>query len=82
MTVDNSKMCFGLSTEMDRKSFAAFLRLMGRKEFVQSFSRRVSSDEIIAFTDSCMILLRKYLGENEYHRFFLSDTNHNHHEEE
>lgn len=81
MTIDSSKMCFGLSTEIDQKSFETFLRLMGREEFAKPFSKRLNSDEIIAFTNSCMTLLRKYLSENEYHRLFLCDTTHNHHEE-
>lgn len=81
-TPDASKICFGLSEEIDRESFALFLQLAGRKEFAPLLARRCSSKEIIAAVDQLMALLRNHLNEQEYHALFLCDANHHHPTEE
>ncbi len=78
MKPDPSKICFGLSEELDRQSFAAFLELGGQEDFCKLFAARLSSEEIIPFVDHFMKLLRKHLSENEYHRIFLGDAHHHH----
>ncbi len=76
MKPDPSKICFGLTEDLDRQSLATFLKLSGQKEFTQLFASRLSSQEIIQFVDHFMNLLRKHLSESEYHRIFLGDSSH------
>ena len=79
--LDPSKICFGLTDELDRQSLATFLKLGGQDEFAKLFAERLSSEEIIRFVDDFMNLLRKHLTENEYHRIFLGDVHHHDHKE-
>lgn len=78
MKPDPSKICFGLTEELDRQSLATFLKLGGQEEFAKLFAERLSSEEIIQFVDHFMDLLRKHLSESEYHRLFLGDSHHHH----
>lgn len=78
MKLDPSKICFGLSEDIDRQSLATFLKLGGQEEFAKLFAERLSSEEIIQFVDHFMKLLRKHLNESEYHRLFLGDSHHHH----
>ncbi|MFW2366567.1 MAG: hypothetical protein ACN4GW_09130 [Desulforhopalus sp.] len=80
MKPDPSKICFGLSEELDRSSFAQFLRLSGTSQFADVFAHRLSSEEIIHLSDQFMVLIRKHLNEQEYHSLFLQDQKHHHHE--
>lgn len=75
---DPSKICFGLTDDLDRQSLATFLKLCGQEEFSKIFAARLSTDEILSLVDHFMDLLRKHLNENEYHRIFLGDTHHHH----
>ncbi|MEE4164530.1 MAG: hypothetical protein V2I35_00925 [Desulfocapsaceae bacterium] len=76
MTPDTSKICFGLSLELDRASCASYLQLLGRKEFSERFADRLSSEEIETVIDMIGSLLHKHLNKQEYHRLFLLDENH------
>lgn len=78
MKLDPSKICFGLNEEIDRQSLATFLKLAGQEKFAELLSVRMSSEEIIEFVDGFMVLLRKHLNEDEYHRLFLQDKQHHH----
>lgn len=78
MNIQADQMCFGLTEELDKQSFACFLQLAGRKEFAAVLAERVNSEEIITFVDDFTGLLRKYLSEDEYHALFLQDASHNH----
>lgn len=78
MNPDPSKICFGLSEELDRSSFAHFLRLCGDEQFAEFFAERLTSEEILHLSDQFMVLFRKHLTESEYHELFLQDKNHNH----
>ena len=75
---DPSKICFGLTEEIDRQSLSTFLKLCGQEEFSKLFAERLSSEEIIQLVDLFMNLLRKHLSEGEYHRIFLGDSHHHH----
>jgi len=79
---DPSKICFGLSEDLDRQSLVTFLQLGGSEEFSKLFADRLSSEEIIKLVDHFMGLLRNHLSENEYHRIFLGDSNHHHEHKE
>ncbi|MGB3209881.1 MAG: hypothetical protein WBB19_04160 [Desulforhopalus sp.] len=82
MKPDPSKICFGLTEEIDRQSLVTLLKLGGQEDFSRLFAERLSSEEIIQFVDQFMILLRKHLSESEYHRVFLGDQNHHHQHKE
>jgi len=81
MKPDASKICFGLSEEIDRESLTTFLQLCGRPEFAEEFSSRLSSEEIIQLVDQVMGLLHNHLSESEYHKLFLNDPHHHKHKE-
>jgi len=78
MTIEPDKMCFGLTEDLDKQSFACFLQLAGEKQFAETLANRAESKEIIDFVDSFTGLLRKYLSEEEYHTLFLQDSSHSH----
>ncbi len=81
MKPDASKICFGLTKELDQQSLSTFLQLCGRLEFAEEISTRLSSEETTELVDHIMKLLRNHLSENEYHRLFLGDTRHHDHKE-
>ncbi len=72
MKPDTDSICFGLSEELDRSSFAVFLQLSGQPEFAELLASRLSREEIDTHVDTFMALLRKYLTEDEYHSYFLN----------
>jgi hypothetical protein len=78
MTIDSSKMCFGLSEDLDKESFSCFLQLAGRAQFAESLAARLSSDEIDECVSFLMGLIVKHLSEDEYHSLFLCDRDHSH----
>lgn len=80
MKPDPSQICFGLSEDLDKQSFALFLQLAGQAQFAKLLASRLSSEEIIRFADDFTSLMRKHLKENEYHQYFLGE-NDPHHEE-
>ncbi len=69
-------MCFGLSEDLDKQSFACFLQLAGDQHFAQTLAKRLSTTEILAHVDAFTHLLRQHLSEDEYHRLFLGDDSH------
>ena len=79
MTIQPDQMCFGLSEDLDKESFACFLQIAGETKFAETLAERLSSEEILHFVDSFTGLLRKHLNEEEYHSLFLKDSGHNHH---
>ncbi len=76
MKYDPDKICFGLTEELDRESFATFLWLSGQPEFAETLSSRISCEEIDTHVTAFMNLLKKYLDKQEYHRFFLHEKDH------
>ena len=78
MNIDTTKICFGLSEELDTQSCVAYLQLLGRKEFAEMFAERLSSEEIETLVDMIASLLHKHLSKQEYHRLFLLDEDHHH----
>lgn len=66
-------MCFGLSRELDMRSFSCFLRLAGRPTFADALAARISSDEMEEFVAGFTGLLKRYFSEDEYHALFLGE---------
>lgn len=73
MTLDPSRICFGISEEHDRKSLSIFLQLAGRKEFTELLASKMNGEEIDSLVSDFSAVLRKHLTENEYHHEFLQD---------
>ena len=73
MTLNPHEMCFGLNTELDRKSVSCFLQLLGRKQLAENLAARLSSDEIEEFVHLATGLLKKNMTEDEYHELFLCE---------
>lgn len=71
---DPASISFGLSLEQDRRSCATYLRLLGRSEFAELFSSRLSSEEIDALVDLTAQLMRTHLSKQEYHQEFLAGS--------
>lgn len=67
------QMCFGLSTELDRKSVAIYLQLLGRKEQAETLAERLSSAEIEELVHLTTGLMKKNMTEDEYHELFLQE---------
>lgn len=76
MRPDPSKICFGLSPELDKASCSSYLQLLGRKEFAEVFADRMSSEEIETVVDMIGSLIHKHITKQEYHRLFLLDDSH------
>jgi hypothetical protein len=79
MAIQPDQICFGLTSQLDKESFSCFLQLAGRREFADVLSDRLSSEEIGSFIDAFMVLLKRHLSEDEYHRLFLQDKTPHHH---
>ena len=73
MNPDIPQICFGLSEKLDRTSFSNILQLLGRKEFADLLSARLSSEEINQAFDQITLILRNHLSEDEYHEDFLQN---------
>lgn len=67
---------FGLSPEQDRDSCSTYLQLMGRKDFAETLSSRLSPEEIEQLVDLTASLMRKHLSKQEYHQLFLGADHH------
>ena len=75
---DPGAICFGLSPELDRRSCAAYLQLLGRADLAQTLSSRLSEQEIEELIELMSGLMRKHLSTREYHTLFLGEE-HTHH---
>ena len=75
---DPRTICFGLSTELDRQSCAAYLQLLGRSELSHTLSSRLSQEEIDQLIDLLSGLMRTHLSKHEYHTLFLGEEHSDH----
>ena len=71
MTPDTATICFGLDGELDRRSCATFLKLLGQSRLAETLAGRMSSQEIEHLVGLCSSLLRQHLSKREYHDLFL-----------
>ena len=71
-----ASIMFGMTPEQDRESCRRYLQLLGRPEFAEIFSSRLSPDEIEQLVDLTGSLMRRHLSKQEYHRLFLGDSHH------
>ena len=73
MNFDPHQICFGLSRELDERSFSLFLQLLGNKELTQVLAQRVSSEKMSQMISEFTELMHDALSEDEYHRLFLQE---------
>ncbi len=71
MTHTPARICFGLTEEMDRESFALFLQLAGNPDLAKTLSERMALEQIDQFVDTFTRLLKEHLSKKEYHSLFL-----------
>ena len=76
MSIPPSQICFGLTSELDKKSFACFLQLAGNPALAETLAQRLSSEEIENVVDMLTSLMQKHLTKQEYHQLFLLDNHH------
>ncbi len=70
---DPQAICFGLSSELDRQSCAAYLQLLGNPKLAETLASRLSSEEIEELVELSSSLLRKHLSKREYDTLFLGE---------
>ncbi len=70
-TINPHTMCFGLSLDLDRKSLACFLQLIGRKQMAETLADRLYPDEIQELVHYLTGVLKNSMSEDEYHELFL-----------
>ena len=75
---DPAAICFGLSRELDQRSCAAYLQLLGRDELAQTLCSRLSQTEIDQLIEMISGLMKTHLSRHEYHTLFLGQE-HSHH---
>ncbi len=66
-----SAICFGLSRELDERSFKLFVQRFAADELLDVLVPRLTSAEIDQVVATLTGVLRRHLGEAEYHRLFL-----------
>ena len=66
-------MAFGYSREEDECSFIVFMQKFSDDELMKLLSSRLSDSEIEELVDHLTGLMKRHLGEEEYHRYFLKD---------
>lgn len=71
--LDGMDICFGLNREMDERSLALFLRIVGSDEMLATLIPRLDEGDIGATVDFFTGLMKKHLSESEYHRLFLGE---------
>lgn len=73
-TPDPQMICFGLSRELDRRSCAAKLQLLGIPKLAEKLASRLSSEKIEEFVELSSSLLPRHLSKREYHSLFLDEN--------
>lgn len=64
---------FGFSREVDEQSLIFYLQKFSADDLAKILVTRMNDDEIIHLFDLMSQLMRKYLSDDEYHRYFLRD---------
>jgi hypothetical protein len=64
-------VAFGLSREVDEASLVVYLQKFSDDRLMDVLRGRLSEEEIQRTVDWLMLLLRRHLSEDEYHRLFL-----------
>jgi hypothetical protein len=71
-------VAIGFSREIDEKTLMVYLQKFSDDELLKRLVPRLSDGEITRIFDEISDLMRKYLKDDEYHRYFLKDEGHTH----
>jgi hypothetical protein len=66
-------MGFGFSREMDEKMLTYYLQKFSDDQFMALIRGRISQEDMEALFDFLTRMMKQYLTEEEYHRYFLKD---------
>lgn len=64
---------FGFSREVDEYTITYYLQKFSDDRFMELIRGRMSSSDMEELFDSLTGLMKKYLSEEEYHKYFLKD---------
>jgi len=66
-------MGFGFSREVDEKTLTYYIQKFSDDRFMELIRGRMSQEDIEALFDFLTRIMKQYLTEEEYHRYFLKD---------
>ncbi len=66
-------MGFGFSREVDEKTLTYYLQKFSDDQFMAVIRERMSQEDMEALFDFLTRMMKQYLTEEEYHRYFLKD---------
>jgi hypothetical protein len=69
---------FGMSRDVDEKSLMVYLQKFSDDDFMRVLVPRLTDDEITRLFELMADLMRRHLKDEEYHRHFLKDEDHDH----
>jgi hypothetical protein len=64
---------FGLNREVDGKTLTCYLQKFSDDQLMTLLRSRMSSEDMDTLSDLLIRLMKKYLTDEEYHRYFLKD---------
>ena len=66
-------MGFGFSREVDEKTLTYYIQKFSDDRFMELIRARMSQEDMEALFDFLTRIMKQYLTEEEYHRYFLKD---------
>jgi hypothetical protein len=69
---------FGFSREVDEHTLTYYLQKFSDDEFIALLRSRMSREDMEALFDHLTTIMKRYLKDEEYHRYFLKDEGHHH----
>jgi hypothetical protein len=69
-------VAFGLSRKTDEESLICYLQKFSDDDLIKRLAPRLSDEEINQLFELISRLMRKYLADEEYHKYFLKDEGH------
>ncbi len=67
---------FGLDRETDEYTITYYIQKFADDELMKLLRSRMSDSDIQSLADMLIRLLKTYLSNEEYHRYFLKDEHH------
>ena len=64
---------FGLNREVDEYTLTYYLQKFSDDQLTALIRSRMSDEDLEAFFEFLTHVMKKYLSEQEYHRYFLKD---------
>ena len=68
---------FGFSREVDEHTLTYYLQKFSDDEFIALLRARMSREDMEALFDHLTAIMKRYLQDKEYHRYFLKDEEYN-----